>query len=888
MPQPCAHLILRVLRSSSFRIACPHHCERLRSRACVAGIRVDANKDDVASAEMGVVTAEGATGVVTAKVAGMMALETHRDGNCLFDAVLASKQAAGDAVFVGCARYVRGMDVELRFEMLEFVEKHAYAVFEDTFPHVRVVEESFAQMIQLLFKCSVDEYVERGRKMQMLDDASIMFSSLDTVMIIALAIVDGSTYAVHCADRGQEICRVPVLSARATTRVLFQQPPSSSGRISASTCGHFFGVDLSGASETSALPRRSLPMVRGGGLSNDGRCNGDELPHDWDESYFDSLSTDEEDHEPIEDDPIAALFEQLHVKPSVYYKAQRYLLPLRGGGGSAEDADTRATRAGKRKAHVATASSSRPLNTRRQQRVDQDVDRDEERELRRLERGGSPPVDRQEDLSAVAMTPSAPVPPSRPPSSAEPTQTAVDTRLTTVDVKDLHPYLLTRNKQLLVRLTDAQQKPYDNERGTGTVSSLIVADRTSDVQITFFNQPGLFERLRVGVVYYVPLAQSQIKPANKFNKARLPFEIALGRDAAIRSAAAACATQLPMHAYDFVDVAALAKIEAGKRVDVLAVVTSLSAPSAYLRKKDGRRGFKRSLEVCDALLSNGAPCGVRVTLFANEDESRDLAVGTIVALRGSVELWHGAISLTVYSDGIVCDPKIPEAGPLAERWRTQLEEPRLLASRWNFVGMHELPGKPIGARVDVVGVVTAVEVCCSACCRALKPPHCRGQQHLPPRLTGWVPRMLSPQPPRDYTRKSDGRDGTRQVVDLTDASQKSVRATIFMKDGERLELAVGMAVALRATTELWQHCVALKAFYDGVTCDGVSEAEALAERFRREPWTATRVEPGLHVVGFTALLDKAVDERVDVRGVISALEVHARIEGLECFRVSQC
>ena len=73
VPQPCAHLIPRVLRSSSFRIACPHHCERLRSRACVAGIRVDANKDDVASAEMGVVTADGATGVVTAKVASGVA-----------------------------------------------------------------------------------------------------------------------------------------------------------------------------------------------------------------------------------------------------------------------------------------------------------------------------------------------------------------------------------------------------------------------------------------------------------------------------------------------------------------------------------------------------------------------------------------------------------------------------------------------------------------------------------------------------------------------------------------------------------------------------------------------------------------------------------------------
>ena len=83
------------------------------------------------------------------------------------------------------------------------------------------------------------------------------------------------------------------------------------------------------------------------------------------------------------------------------------------------------------------------------------------------------------------------------------------------------------------------------------------------------------------------------------------------------------------------------------------------------------------------------------------------------------------------------------------------------------------------------------------------------------------------QTPIDYTRKSDGRDGTRQVVDLTDASRKRVRATIFMKGEERLQLVVGEAIALRATTELWQQRVALKAFYDGVTCSGVAEAEAL-------------------------------------------------------------
>ena len=129
------------------------------------------------------------------------------------------------------------------------------------------------------------------------------------------------------------------------------------------------------------------------------------------------------------------------------------------------------------------------------------------------------------------------------------------------------------------------------------------------------------------------------------------------------------------------------------------------------------------------------------------------------------------------------------------------------------------------------------------------------------------------QAPVDYTRKSDGGDGTRQVVELTDASKKRVRATIFMKGDERLQLVVGKAIALRATTELWQQRVALKVFYDGVTCAGVAEAEALAERFRREPWDAAPIEPQINVVSLPALLDKAIGERVDVRGVVTRLEV---------------
>ena len=306
--------------------------------------------------------------------------------------------------------------------------------------------------------------------------------------------------------------------------------------------------------------------------------------------------------------------------------------------------------------------------------------------------------------------PPAPMPPSEEPTC---TRTAVATHLTTVDVKDLHPYMLARNKQLLVRLMAADQRTYDNERGSGTISTLVVADSTGDVQITFFSQPALFDRLRVGVVYYVPLAKSQIKPATRFNKARLPYEVSLGRDAAIRDAAAASAVRLPSHNYDFVGVATLADRDAGARVDVRGVVASLSGTLEYARKSDGRRGLKRLLELCDDSCEGGAPCSVHVTLFVKDGESLDISVGTIVALRGTVECWNGATSLTVWPDGVACNPRIVEVAHLAEWWRTLVVPPERLALRWSFVRLDALPDKPVGARVDVCGVVLDVEVCAS-------------------------------------------------------------------------------------------------------------------------------------------------------------------------------
>ena len=190
----------------------------------------------------------------------------------------------------------------------------------------------------------------------------------------------------------------------------------------------------------------------------------------------------------------------------------------------------------------------------------------------------------------------------------------------------------------------------------------------------------------------------------------MPVTVTLGRDAAVRTAVAAAAVHLPAHPYRLVPIASLTEAAPESRVDVMAVVATISAPKPYVRKSDGQPGCKRVLEVCDDSGGPGASTGVRVTLFVNEDEPRGLAVGAVVALRATVELWNGSTNLSVGHGGLVCDPAMPEAARLAAWWRTELQAPTLLAPRWNFVAIDALRDRPEGARVDVVGCIVNVQV----------------------------------------------------------------------------------------------------------------------------------------------------------------------------------
>ena len=129
------------------------------------------------------------------------------------------------------------------------------------------------------------------------------------------------------------------------------------------------------------------------------------------------------------------------------------------------------------------------------------------------------------------------------------------------------------------------------------------------------------------------------------------------------------------------------------------------------------------------------------------------------------------------------------------------------------------------------------------------------------------------QPVVQFTRK-DGDPGIRRDIKVSDASQRCVQVTLYMKIGEALSLARGQYVALCGTLKLWQNQLSLNVSGTDVMTEGLSEGVALAEQFRRAPWVPTPADPHWRFVGFDVLPDQPDGGLVDVIGVLVAIEVH--------------
>ena len=501
-------------------------------------------------------------------------------------------------------------------------------------------------------------------------------------------------------------------------------------------------------------------------------------------------------------------------------------------------------------------------------RLQRDVHLDEECELRRVE-GGLEGMSTSASASSFVAAPSSMLDAS----------TGGEVRLRTIAVNDLDPYLITRNRQLVVRVMGLRQRRFENSRGPGTVSSVHVADSTGDVELAFFNQEALFDRLRVGLAIYVPLEKAQIRPEKRFNKTRSPFSVTLGPNVEIREVhrIAAERARLPIHASRFVSVASLASESDGTCVDILGIVIDLSAPSTFIRKVNGETGAttgrKQIFTVAD-LSERKVP----ITCFLKDGESLSVEYGTIVAARCRVERFRGVVTLKAGFDEVVHSPKFPEAEEVAA-FRNRLPspwDPAPLEQTWQFTSIKDLASKPLGSHVDVRGVICnkkvtmkRVAAACTCCCTA-----CPAHTYLRGNVFAAIQGAF------DYTSKG-GQAGRREIVEVTDASRYGVPVTVFSQASGSAALAVGNVVCLHAIVEAWQHQLALKVFDGGFCCD-TPDGDDLCVRYQHERWVPQALPKQWKFVSLDTLADQAVDARVDVLGVVVALEVrHVRVgEGM--------
>ena len=192
-------------------------------------------------------------------------IPTKVNGNCMIDAVLASKQEWEDVLWIGSVAYTRGQDVEVwhqllayaagvrtcstmciscvlhhmqvRGALLDFIEKNAQTDFSRCVPMVAracgLRRLTFDDIIRRWkTEHSTSEYVKQARAVL----PHGRYAALDTVMLVAMAIVDGCTYVVHSPHDKTNTVIAPRYS-RGTTIIMFTD--GRDGRD-----GHYEGCGL--------------------------------------------------------------------------------------------------------------------------------------------------------------------------------------------------------------------------------------------------------------------------------------------------------------------------------------------------------------------------------------------------------------------------------------------------------------------------------------------------------------------------------------------------------------------------------------------------------------------------------------------------------------------
>ena len=189
----------------------------------------------------------------------------------------------------------------------------------------------------------------------------------------------------------------------------------------------------------------------------------------------------------------------------------------------------------------------------------------------------------------------------RPPAAPQnynPTASSPLSSTRATPIEALNPY---SSKWIIkVRVVSkGELRQFSNDRGASSVFSFDVCDESGEIRINAWKEIAdrLFGMIEAGKTYLI--SRGQIKMANKkFSSLNNNYEITLGFETQLQEVAAAEQVKATIH-YNFVPIGDIASRPANATVDVMGVVTDVSAASSITSSKSGKELTKRTMKVAD-------------------------------------------------------------------------------------------------------------------------------------------------------------------------------------------------------------------------------------------------------------------------------------------------
>jgi replication factor A1 len=209
-------------------------------------------------------------------------------------------------------------------------------------------------------------------------------------------------------------------------------------------------------------------------------------------------------------------------------------------------------------------------------------------------------------------------------------------------------------------------RTWSNARGEGSLFSVTLLDSSGvDIKATFFKEAvdKFFGLLEAEKVY--SFSGGRLKVANQqYNTCKSQYEVSFDQNSEIHLMDDT--GEIQAHIYDFSKIAALESVEAGKIVDILAVVKTVGEPTSIISKKTGQELVK-----CDMTIVDDSGTEIALTLWGDQARKApsEFANQPIVGFRHVRVGDYGGKSLSTTSGGAaVVNPNVPEARALHTWW----------------------------------------------------------------------------------------------------------------------------------------------------------------------------------------------------------------------------